>query len=943
MGVDYMAEAQFFGEYEVIEEIGRGGMSVVYKAKHPNLPKFVAIKVLSKFYSDDPAFIEKFRKEAEILSSFRHQNIVYIIDFRQEGNLYYIVMDYIDGYTVKQILENSGLFSLKVATNVVKSVLNALYYSHRKGIIHRDLKSSNIMIDENGKVLVTDFGLAREINVDLVRETSHQIAGTIEYMAPEQFDSKLGSISERTDIYSLGICFYEMVTGKLPFDNKSTPINIAFKHLSALPDPPRSIVPTLLPKAESIILKMLEKDPSKRYQSAEEALTDIMELEEVLKYYKEPSEEASGSYFEIAVEEPLKEEKKETPPSEKIKEDPHIGKVIGERYRIDKLLLKRIFSSLYLGADLTSGKDVTIQIPNDSRPTFKLRIEREVKALKEIDHPLFVKFLDVLEENGTSYVIREYVDGVSVRNFLRTKKPSIEESVKLILDVLEGTQFLHENGIIHRDLNSDTVILTPEGKAKITFLGLTRVEDASSVSSGEFLGVVQYTAPEQITDSRSDVRSEIYSIGILLYELLVGVPPFDSPLPVEVIDMQLKKLPRFPENAQKEIPLNLQRIVLKALSKSPDQRFQTPKEMTQELKNFLNSYLGKGEETKEGGEERNEISSIIYEDLQKSSKASRKKFSFSIRKKQEKKKEEKKDISKSIDEGLKARKVKTPALETKPLAKKTKVKRKPVKLSKSVFYLLIAIILVGVLYFGFYKQNLSSLPFNKLSSLITISLPKEKIEFSSYNPYEFNLPIKGNVPISYVKIINLPEEVIGESILNKESVKIKLYSISGKRVFPFTFSVAAYNNKKEVGRINLNAVVLNRNVKTLSFAISETKFELVSDNDLQMGNFEVKPLFYNFNLYLPLRDVVKVFGGKLDYDFQEEAITANFGKDIFKFYLLKPEYYINGEAKDDGKPIIEIDDKAYVSLIFLSQNLKSSFRFGTDKDGKMRITITYFG
>jgi serine/threonine protein kinase len=931
-----MVEGQFFGEYEVVEEIGRGGMSIIYKAKHPNLPKFVAIKVLSKYYSEDPAFLERFKKEAKILSSFRHQNIVYIIDFKKEDNIYFIVMDYIDGYTVKQLIDSSGPLSIKIATNVVKSVLNALYYAHRKGVIHRDLKCSNIMIDESGKVLVTDFGLAKEINIDLTQEPSAQITGTIEYMAPEQFDPKLGSVTERTDIYSLGVSFYEMVTGKPPFSGDSL-VNVAFKHLSSLPESPRSLIPTLLPKAESIILKMLEKDPKKRYQSAEEALTDIIELEDILKYYKEPKEEASDSYFEIVEDSSSKKEKNKVEPPE-IKEDPLIGKIIGGRYRIDKLLLKRVFSKLYFGTDLNSNNYVTIQVPNDSRPTFKTRIESEVKALKGIDNPLFIKFIDIILEDDLCFVIREYIEGDSVRNLLRKRKPSIEESIKIILDVLEGIQFLHENNIIHRDINSDTIIVTPEGRAKIMFLGLTRVEDASSVSSGEFLGVVQYTAPEQITESRSDVRSEIYSIGILLFELLTGSPPFDSPLPVEVMDMQLKQNPRFPESSQAEIPLGLQRIVLKALAKSPEQRFQTPKEMIDELNKFLLSYTGKKEETEES--EFQDASSIIFEDLKKTSKASGKRISFSLKKKKDMPKLEKTDISKSIDVGLKERKTKISPPKLKPIASKKTAEKKTFKYSKPIFYVVVCLVLIVTLYFGFIKDNLLV---SKNVSQTNISPPPNRIELSSFMPYEFSLPIKGKANITKVEIVGLPEDLIGEASLSDNHIKVELYSLSGQRVLPFNFSVIAYNkDNSESAKLNLSGVVLNKNAKVLSFSLSDTNFELVSENGVEIKKFETKPLMYNFNIYLPLRDIVTIFDGKLEYDYKEEVITTKFKDSVFKFYLFKPQYYVNDKLILDGNPIIEIDDKAYVSLIFVSYNLNLSFKFNTDKEGKNRVTITYF-
>ncbi|HOW03432.1 MAG TPA: stalk domain-containing protein, partial [Caldisericia bacterium] len=212
-----------------------------------------------------------------------------------------------------------------------------------------------------------------------------------------------------------------------------------------------------------------------------------------------------------------------------------------------------------------------------------------------------------------------------------------------------------------------------------------------------------------------------------------------------------------------------------------------------------------------------------------------------------------------------------------------------------------------------------------------------------FMPYEFSLPIKGKANITKVEIVGLPEDLIGEASLSDNHIKVELYSLSGQRVLPFNFSVIAYNkDNSESAKLNLSGVVLNKNAKVLSFSLSDTNFELVSENGVEIKKFETKPLMYNFNIYLPLRDIVTIFDGKLEYDYKEEVITTKFKDSVFKFYLFKPQYYVNDKLILDGNPIIEIDDKAYVSLIFVSYNLNLSFKFNTDKEGKNRVTITYF-
>ena len=481
-----------FGKYVAVEEIGRGGMSIVYKGNHPTLSKPIAIKVLSDFLASDTKFIDRFQKEADLLSSFRHANIVSVLDYGKQDSKYYIVMDYIEGFTVQQMIAETGPLSLDIITNILLGAATALAYTHRKSIVHQDIKSSNIMIDNNGHVMVTDFGLFRNVSLDNPDQVGAEIVGTLSYCAPEQIDHKMGQINATTDIYSLGVVFYQMATGQLPFADENTSVNIAYQHINVLPESPKKIKPDLLLKASSMIMKMLKKKQSERYQNMEEVLKDIQELQEVSQYYrpKYDGEKDEGSFFVIQSDgddskiennpvephlqeeetieytstedddaefsekemqsalsvdhesEPLdieeeQEEGIEMDPQDEIDDsfdsDLYIGKEIKHRYRVQKLILRRILSRLYYGVDLVKDIPVTIQLPNESRPTFKTRINREIQTMKKIDHPGFVRFLDVVEEDGTYFVIREYVEGSSVKNLLKREQFSIKRSVSIAL------------------------------------------------------------------------------------------------------------------------------------------------------------------------------------------------------------------------------------------------------------------------------------------------------------------------------------------------------------------------------------------------------------------------------------------------------------------------------------------------------------------------------
>ncbi len=257
--------------YEVMEKIGGGGMALVYKAKCRLLNRFVAIKVLRSEFTEDEEFVKKFRREAQSAASLSHPNIVGIYDVGTENNNYYIVMEYIKGQTLKEFIKGKGTLGVENATNIAIQICYALDHAHKNHIVHRDIKSHNILIREDNSVKVTDFGIARAVSSSTITNTGNVI-GSVHYFAPEQ--ARGGYTDEKSDIYSLGVVMYEMLTGRLPFEGES-PIAVALKHIQEEPLPP-SKVNSRIPKAiEAIILKCMEKEVSKRYNSASEIINDL--------------------------------------------------------------------------------------------------------------------------------------------------------------------------------------------------------------------------------------------------------------------------------------------------------------------------------------------------------------------------------------------------------------------------------------------------------------------------------------------------------------------------------------------------------------------------------------------------------------------------------------------------------------------------------------------
>ena len=266
-------EGVFLGKrYEILGRIGSGGMADVYKGKDHKLNRFVAIKVLKSTYRSDETFIKKFLSEAQAAAGLMHPNVVNVYDVGQDRGLYYMVMELVEGITLKDYIEKKGKLSAKETISISIQMVTGIQAAHNCHIIHRDIKPQNIIISKDGKVKVTDFGIARATTSTATQAVTTTVMGSVHYTSPEQ--ARGGIVDEKSDIYSAGITMYEMITGHVPFDGDST-VTVALKHLNEVIKSPAEEVPDIPYSLECIIMKCTQKLPNKRYMSCEELLQDL--------------------------------------------------------------------------------------------------------------------------------------------------------------------------------------------------------------------------------------------------------------------------------------------------------------------------------------------------------------------------------------------------------------------------------------------------------------------------------------------------------------------------------------------------------------------------------------------------------------------------------------------------------------------------------------------
>ncbi len=559
--------------YRLERVLGRGGMAQVYYGWDVKLARPVAVKVIDARYRDDPVYAQRFVQEARVVAGWRHENIVQIYYADDQDGLYFFAMEYIKGINLEQLLAHYArqgrLLPHADVLYIADTIAGALDFAHQHGVIHRDVKPSNVMIDTDGRVVLTDFGLA----LDAGMGSSGQVFGSPRYIAPEQARRSADALPQ-SDLYSLGVMLYQMLTGSLPFDDPSA-ATVVLQHLTMPPPSPRERNPELNAETEQVLLKALHKSPHERYPSGKalvEALQHaLLPADRTEQVTRQPSPAFVEQIGQIAH------------PEGECRASPGQDSLIGQQldeYRIDRLLGKGGMARVYVGIDVRLNRRVAIkvidpQFTNDSEYT--ARFVREAQAIARLEHGHIVRLYRFGEACGHHYMAMQYIDGMSLRDVLKQYRQrgwllSHSDAARIVRQIAWALDYAHARGVIHRDVKPSNILIDGNGDAFLSDFGLALLTETGT--RGETFGSPHYIAPEQAVSSAQVVpQSDLYALGVIAYEMLVGQRPFDSEDRLTVVMMHLSEPPPSPHSRRPEIGLALEQVLLKALEKEPGNRY----------------------------------------------------------------------------------------------------------------------------------------------------------------------------------------------------------------------------------------------------------------------------------------------------------------------------------------------------------------------------------
>jgi serine/threonine protein kinase len=518
------------GRYRLLKLLGQGGMGTVYQALDIELDRPVALKLVRPELASQPDLILRFKNELILARQITHRNVVRIFDIFVSEGAKFMTMEFVEGIDLHQRISLHGRLPVDEAVATFRQSLLGLQAAHNEGVIHRDLKPHNIVVDPQGRAVLMDFGIASSAETSGMTRTG-MLMGTPYYMAPEQ---ALGQKADaRSDLFSMGVIFFEMLTGIPPYQASSS-IQTLVKRTTRKAPSVLEFNPEVPAYLAGIVARCLEIGLHQRYPTAAAILADLDQQ----KASAPGDTHYDGAGFGVLALQP--------------------NSSFGNRYLIESVLGQGGMGTVYKARDLELDRSVALKLVRPelaNKPASFEKLKQEILLASSISHRNILRIHDLGEVDGLKFVSMAYVDGPDLSVTLSSGRLPIDRAMDYAIQICEALEAAHGENVVHRDLKPRNILIGKDERAYVTDFGIAFSLAAEGVTDS--FGTPEYMAPEQVENKTLDHRVDLYAFGLILYQMVTGALPFQADTTIQTLFQRVTVAPRNPRILNPELPDSL--------------------------------------------------------------------------------------------------------------------------------------------------------------------------------------------------------------------------------------------------------------------------------------------------------------------------------------------------------------------------------------------------